>query len=35
MLRSTTTESVVPPEDSDQGGTDKAQPSLANGRWQH
>jgi transcriptional repressor NrdR len=35
MLRSTTTESVVPPEDSDQGETKDAQPSLANGRWQH
>jgi transcriptional repressor NrdR len=35
MLRSTTTESVVPPQDSDQGETKDAQPSLANGRWQH
>jgi transcriptional repressor NrdR len=33
MLRSTTAEPVVPPEDS--GGRDDAQPSLANGRWQH
>ena len=35
MLRSTTTDSVVPPQDSDQGETNDAQPSLANGRWQH
>ena len=35
MLRSTNSDSVVPPEDSDQGETKDAQPSLANGRWQH
>ena len=35
MLRSTGTDSVVPGEDSDQSDAPTAQPSLANGRWQH
>jgi transcriptional repressor NrdR len=35
MLRSTGADSVVPREDSDQGDAPTAQPSLANGRWQH